>query len=243
MNPRVTIESMTKTILVVDDKASMRQLLREYLTEQGYRVTEAGNGRSALPITEKESPNLILLDIMMPHMDGYQFISRIRRQSNVPIIMVTAKRQENDVVRGFELGADDYITKPFRMRELLMRIRAVLRRVTPPDTTETQLSVGDIMLDPQKRLITILAKPVNLTPIEFCLLERLLELAEHTLSRAELCIHLMENGYTGSENTLKIHIRNLRQKVEADPTKPRYIETVFGVGYRLREINSGTQEA
>ncbi len=227
-----------KTILVVDDKASVRDLLGEYLAEQGYRIVEAENGRAALVMVKQENPDLILLDVMMPQMDGYQFIGRIRRSSNVPIIMVTAKRAEQDVVRGFELGADDYIIKPFRMRELLMRLRAVLRRATPQDSAELKLAVGDLLLDKQKRLVTVRDAAVDLTPIEHCLLEALMDSAEHTLTRAALSLHLIENGYTGSESTLKIHVRNLRQKIERDPTNPKYIETVFGIGYRLKEVQS-----
>ncbi len=225
-----------KTILIVDDKQSVRQLLREYLMEQGYRIVEADNGRSALDAVADTLPDLILLDVMMPQMDGFQFISRFRRQSDVPIVMVTAKQDESDVVRGFELGADDYIIKPFRMRELLMRIRAVLRRTGTVVSAEKIITVGDLTLDNQKRLFTVAGESIELTPIELCLLERLLSSAEHTLTRAALCTHLIERGYTGSESTLKIHVRNLRQKIEVDPANPRYIETVFGVGYRLREV-------
>ena len=224
-----------KNILIVDDSQNVRQLLTEYLSEQGYVVTSAVNGREALEQFDLETPDLILLDVMMPKLDGFQTISRIRKSSQVPIIMLTAKRHESDVVRGFELGADDYIIKPYQMRELLMRVRAVLRRATPHETAVSTLEVGQIRLDPNKRLVTVGNTAVDLTPIEYCLLERLMHFAEHTLHRADLSTHLIEHGYSGAEPTLKIHIRNLRGKIEPDPSNPKYIETVFGVGYRLRE--------
>ena len=225
-----------KKILVVDDNANVRRLLQEYLSEQGYSVLHASDGHEAVEALENQHPDLILLDVMMPKLDGYQTISRIRRLNAIPIIMLTAKRHESDVVRGFELGADDYIIKPFQMRELLMRIRAVMRRATPQGSTDSTLTVGAISLDQNKRRVTVFGNPVELTPLELCLLARLIALAEHTLHRAELSTHLIEHGFTGSEATLKIHIRNLRSKIENDPSKPRFIETVFGVGYRLREV-------
>lgn len=227
-----------RKILVVDDKQSVRLLLGEYLTEQGFTVVFAENGQRALEVVAEQMVDLILLDVMMPQMDGFQVIGRIRRNSNIPIIMLTAKRQESDIVRGFELGADDYIVKPFKMRVLLMRMRAVLRRSGPldgVDSAESIITLGELTLDKQKRALTVANTLVDLTPIEYCLFDRLLESAEHTLTRAELCMHLIENGYTGSESTLKIHVRNLRQKIEPEPTNPQYIETVFGVGYRLRD--------
>ena len=225
-----------KRILVIDDNSGVRRLLDEYLSEQGYSVLHASDGREALDQLQEASPDLLLLDVMMPKLNGFQVISRIRRSSSVPIIMLTAKRHEIDVVRGFELGADDYIVKPFLMRELLMRVRAVLRRTVPASSTESLCTVGVITLDKNKRLVTVDEGEVDLTAVEFCLLERLLESSEHTLNRAELCTHLAEHGFSGSESTLKIHIRNLRGKIEHDPANPRFIETVFGVGYRLREI-------
>ena len=225
-----------KTILIVDDSGDVRFLLDEYLTEQGYAVIHADNGVDALTILEQQTPSIILLDVMMPKLDGFQVITKIRRRSRVPIIMLTSKRHEEDMIRGFELGADDYITKPFRMRELLMRVRAVLRRTSHQQSAEPVLQVGRIVFDKNKRSVIIDEQPIELTAVEICLLERLMGSAEHVLNRAELSTHLIENGFSGSENTLKIHIRNIRGKIEHDPTAPRFIETVFGVGYRLREL-------
>jgi len=229
---------MTRTILVVEDQKNVQRLITDFLSGQGYDVVNAYDGRKALEITEQKQPDLILLDIMMPRMDGYQFIKQLRRESNIPVIMITAKRSESDVVRGFELGADDYITKPFRMQVLLMRVRAVLRRATPQDAAENQLQVGDVSLDKRSREVRKHGELVDLTPMEFNLLELLMDSAEHTVTKAALCIYLSERGYTGSQATLKIHVRNLRTKIEPDPSEPLYIETVFGIGYRLHAVES-----
>lgn len=227
---------MAQKILIVDDNKNAQRLVVESFTEWGYRVSTADNGREALEQVEQVGPDLILLDIMMPTMDGYQFISRVRKTSRVPIIMVTAKRQEHDLVRGFELGADDYVTKPFRMRELLMRVRAVLRRsnVEPARQAENIQEIGKLKLDKANRRVEVDGQIVNLTAAEFCVLERLAQSVDLPVSRAALSTHLIEHNFSGAENTLKIHIRNIRQKIETNPTHPQFIGVVFGVGYRLQ---------
>jgi len=169
----------------------------------------------------------------MPNMDGYQFITHLRRESSVPVIMITARQQEAEIIKGFDLGADDYITKPFRLRELLVRIRAVLRRAAPREGAPTSLVIGDISLDSGKHEVLKAGQKVELTPLEYHVLEILMRSAGKVVRRADLAIALMENGYTGSEATLKIHIRNLRVKLDEDLDQPRYIETVFGIGYRF----------
>ena len=178
---------------------------------------------------------MILLDIMMPNMDGYQFIGHLRKESSIPVIMITAKQQEADIIRGFELGADDYITKPFRLRELLVRMRAVLRRAAPVGEDDLRLTIRDISLDRSKHEVKKENHVIELTPLEFQILELLMQSAGQVVRRAGLCMRLMENGYSGSEATLKIHIRNLRLKLEDDIDQPQYIETVFGVGYRFMD--------
>jgi DNA-binding response OmpR family regulator len=170
---------------------------------------------------------------MMPNMDGYQFISQLRRESSTPVIMITARQQEADIIKGFDLGADDYITKPFRLRELLVRMRAVMRRAAPLAEESTLLEIRDITLDRGRHEVRKQGELIELTPLEFHLLERLMRSAGRVLKRADLSIDLMENGYTGSESTIKIHVRNLRVKLGEDPDQPRYIETVFGIGYRF----------
>ena len=224
---------MGQTILVVDDKASMRQLVRDYLAEQGFTVVTAANGREALFAARHENPDAILLDIMMPEMDGYQFLKLYRRERSVPVIIVTAKDEESDAVMGLELGADDYVIKPFRMRELAARVRAVLRRAEPPDPNRRPLHVGDLLLDEGTHTVTVRGHAVDLTPTEFNLLALLMGAPGRVFTREQLVDRLAEVGYSGLERTLNVHIRNLRAKIEPNPDQPQYVETVFGVGYRL----------
>ena len=226
---------MTRKILVVDDTKNVQVLLSDFLSAQDVEVLTASDGRQALEAVQAHPLDLILLDIMMPNMDGYQFISHLRRESSVPVIMITARQQEADIIRGFDLGADDYITKPFRMRELLVRMRAVLRRAGSRETSEPTLTIGAISLDRGRHEVRKNNQVVDLTPLEFQVLETLMQSPGQVVRRADLCMRLMENGYTGSEATLKIHIRNLRLKLEEDLNQPQYIETVFGVGYRFME--------
>ena len=228
-------QTMKRKVLVVDDTRNVQVLLTDFLTGQDFDVLTASDGREALDVVRESNPDLILLDIMMPNMDGYQFISHLRRTSSIPVIMITAKQQEADVIHGFDLGADDYITKPFRMRELLVRMRAVLRRAGPREGCEAALVIGEISLDRNKHELRKKDQAIDLTPLEFQVLEILMLSAGQVVRRAELCMRLMENGYTGSESTLKIHIRNLRLKLDDDLNQPHYIETVFGIGYRFLE--------
>ena len=222
-----------KTILVVDDNASIRTLVRDYLSEQGLRVVTADNGQNALFTARQEKPDLILLDIMMPEMDGYQFVTTYRKESETPIILLTAKLEETDKVLGLELGADDYITKPFGMRELLARIRAVLRRVGADVVQPATLKVANITLDHDTRQVRVDSESVTLTPSEFDLLAALMTSPGRVFSRADLLIKLQGTSFAGIERTIDVHVRNLRTKIEPDPANPRYIETVFGVGYRF----------
>ena len=224
---------MTKTILVVDDKANMRTLVREYLTAEGFRVTTAGDGRQALFAARQEKPDLILLDIMMPEMDGYDFMRLYRKEKNTPIILLTAKLEESDKVLGLELGADDYVTKPFGMRELTARVRAVLRRAGQEDLPSEVVRAADLTLDRGLRSVTVGQRSVSLTPSEFDLLAILMASPGRVFSRAELLMQLQGTAFEGVERTIDVHIRNLRTKIEPDPGEPRYIETVFGVGYRF----------
>ncbi|MGV8049494.1 MAG: response regulator transcription factor [Anaerolineaceae bacterium] len=226
---------MTRSILVVDDTRNVQAMLKEYLQSQGFEVLLAYDGREALAVFHDQKPDLILLDVMMPNMDGFQFLSKLRSESDLPVIMITARQQEADIIRGFELGADDYITKPFKLRELLMRIRAVMRRAGPTENDSPSLIIGDITLDRSKHEVCKQDLPVELTPLEFQLLEMLMRSAGKVVKRQDMSLRLMDCGFTGSEATLKIHIRNLRLKLEDDITQPRYIETVFGIGYRFLE--------
>ena len=226
---------MPETILVVDDQSSVRQLLQEYLTEQGYRVITATDGQSAIYTARHDPPDVILLDIMMPRMDGYQFLRQYRQERQTPVIVITAREEETDAVLGLELGADDYVIKPFRMRELVARIHAVLRRKDEaPDRFEI-LRTGEIILDEKTHTVTVQGQLVSLTPIEFALLGIFMRSPGRVFSRTDLVDLLTDSTFTGLDSTLNVHIRNLRLKIEPDPSAPRYIETVFGVGYRLNK--------
>ena len=224
---------MPKTILVVDDKASLRKMVKDYLTGQGFRVVAATNGQEALFVAREEKPDLILLDIMMPEMDGYEFIRAFTRESETPIILLTAKLEESDKVVGLELGADDYITKPFGMRELVARIRAVLRRAGKSSSPPEVLRAADIILDKGTRVVSVGGRPVNLTLTEFDLLAEMMSAPGRVFTRAGLLKAVQGVSLDSMERSINVHIRNLRVKIEPNPSCPRHIETVFGVGYRF----------
>lgn len=224
---------MTKTILVVDDKESLRTLVKSYLTQEGFRVVTAGDGREALFVARQEKPDLILLDLMMPELGGYDFMRAYRRDAETPIIILTAKLEEPDKVLGLEMGADDYVTKPFSMRELTARVRAVLRRTTKETAPADILRVGKVMLDRNGRSVKVGDQFVDLTPSEFELLAAFMAAPGRAFSRLDLLDRVQGTSFEGSERTIDVHIRNLRTKIEADPKNPQYIETVYGVGYRL----------
>jgi DNA-binding response OmpR family regulator len=224
---------MTKRILVVDDDLDLRKLVSSYLKEEGFQVVSAADGREALFVTREENPDLIILDLMMPEMGGYEFIRELNKRSSVPIIVLTAKLEEGDKVLGLELGADDYVTKPFSLRELTARIRAVLRRSSGEVQVTQLLKAGEIELDITRRYTTVADQRVDLTPSEFALLSTLMGSPGRTYSRLELLEHLQSDAYVGYERTIDVHIRRLRTKIEQDPRKPQYIETVFGFGYRF----------
>ena len=225
---------MTNTILVVDDQASVRRLLQDYLTEQGFRVLTAADGETAIYMARHEQPDVILLDIMMPKMDGYQFIRQYRQERQTPIIVITAREEETDAVLGLELGADDYVIKPFRMRELLARIHVVLRHSDEAPQRFELLRSGDLVLDERRHEVTSAGKPVALTPIEFSLLRIMMRSPGRVFSRTELVDLLNGSHFTGMDSTLNVHVRNLRMKIEPNPRRPDYVETVFGIGYRFR---------
>jgi DNA-binding response OmpR family regulator len=232
---------MKQTILVVDDHASVRTLVTDYLTEQGYRVLAASDGNEGLIVARRARPDLVLLDIMMPGLDGFGFLQAYRRDHAAPVILLTARVEETDKVVGLELGADDYITKPFGMKELVARIRAVLRRVNTSQqpAADEQLQVGDLLLDRVTYVVTVAGRPASLTPSEFTLLGVLMASPGRVFTREQLLEQLQGNTYEGVERTIDVHIRNLRRKVEPDPAHPRYIETVFGAGYRCRAQPEG----
>ncbi len=225
-----------KTILVADDKANVRNLVREYLEAEGFRVFIAANGREALYTARAEKPDLILLDIMMPEMSGYEFIKLYRKERETPIILLTAKLDETDKVLGLELGADDYVTKPFGMKELVARINAVLRRAVRTPLEADMLILGDIHLDRFSRTSHVNGELVNLTPSEFDLLYILMSTPGRVYSRSELLLKLQGSTLENVERTIDVHVRNLRTKIEKDPSHPKHIITVFGVGYKFTSV-------
>jgi DNA-binding response OmpR family regulator len=229
---------MTKKILVVDDEERMRSLLNAYLSHEGFAVLTAVDGHDALHQMRRETPDLIVLDLMMPGMDGYEFMRRMRMERDIPVIMLTAKVDEADSILGLELGADDYVCKPFSPRVLVARIRAVLRRVGLSAPRGELIQAADIRLDRGTRQVLVGQRDVRLTPSEFDLLAAMMESPGRVYSRAELLERVQGVAYEGYERTIDVHIRNLRNKIEPESGAPRYIETVYGVGYRFAgELN------
>ena len=225
---------MARTVLVVDDKRELLTLVKQYLTQEGFRVVTAPNGREALFVARHEKPDLIILDLMMPEMDGYEFMRVYSREADTPIIILTAKLEEDDRVLGLELGADDYVTKPFSMRELTARVRAVLRRAGKQACEQEILRAADITLDQGSRVVTVGEREIaDLTPSEFGLLAALMSTPGRVFSRGELLSHLQGDAFEAYERTIDVHVRNLRTKIEPDPHHPCYVETVYGVGYRF----------
>ena len=224
---------MAKTIMVVDDEPRLVTLVEAYLTQEGFRVVTASDGRQALFLARQEKPDLIVLDIMMPEMDGYDFMRLHRKEQETPIILLTARVEDDDKVLGLELGADDYLTKPFRPRELVARIRAVLRRMGQVRPSAQVLRAGDITVDRETHTVQVAERYVDLTPSEFDLLATLMSFPGRAYSRLELLDRIQGVAYEGYERTIDVHVKNLRAKIEAEPRTPRYIQTVYGVGYRF----------
>ena len=226
-------------ILVVDDEEHIAELISYNLTSNGYKVITANNGIDAIKLAIEEKPSLILLDLMIPGKDGYDVCKEVRGNSevkNIPIIMLTAKSEELDKILGLELGADDYITKPFSVRELLARVKAVLRRFYIVEPESNVLTFGDLVADFEKREIVIKDKKLDLTLKEFELLEILIRNKGKILTRDTLLDKIWGYEYIGETRTVDVHIRYLRKKIEEDDKNPKFIETIRGVGYRFNPI-------
>lgn len=228
---------MGERILVVDDEPEIVRVLRAYLEQAGYEVLTAYSGPEALRRARQESPDLIILDLMLPGMDGIDVCRTLRQDSDIPIIMVTARVEETDRILGLELGADDYVTKPFSPREVVSRVRAVLRRVqgrmTP--SREEVFVVGDLRLDAGRRTVQRGEIKAELTPSEFEILRTLMSAPGRVFTRLQLLEAAQGEAYEGYERTIDTHIKNLRRKIEPDPPNPHYILTVHGIGYKMRE--------
>jgi two-component system response regulator ResD len=222
------------TILIVDDEPIVREVVADYLRKDGFRVESAGDGHEALNRFAAARPDLVLLDLMLPGIDGIEVCRRIRATSNVPIIMVTAKSEETDTIIGLGVGADDYVAKPFSPRELVARVKAVLRRaVAPPPADGDPLRFGALTIRPDRRQVEIAGTSVELTAREFDLLEFLARHPSQVFTRDELLDKVWDWSYASDGGTVTVHIRRLRQKIEPDPERPRYVKTVWGVGYKF----------
>lgn len=221
-------------ILVVDDEPKIVQLLHAYLARAGYQVITATDGLTAIDKFHREHPNLVILDILLPGLDGLEICQIIREEGDTPIIMLTARVEEDDRILGLELGADDYVTKPFSPREVVARVKAVLRRAHG-EATDTPLEVGQLRLDSARREVTLNGQPVSLTATEFDLLHTLMRQPGRPFSRLQLLEQVQGYAYDGYERTIDTHIKNLRQKLGDSPRQPHYILTVRGVGYKMAE--------
>ena len=224
---------MPQTILVVDDEPEIVRFVRAYLEDAGYRVVTASNGQEALFVARHEKPDLVVLDLMMPEFDGWSFIRSYRQERNTPIIILTARVEETDQVLGLELGADDYVFKPFSPRALVARVRAVLRRVQGEPSLRSVLRGGDIVLDRDARTVTVGGREVSLTHTEFNLLEVLMATPGRVFTRSELLDRVLGQESDVFERTIDAHVKNLRRKIEPDSGHPQYVITVRGAGYRF----------
>lgn len=227
---------MAHKILVADDEAAILDTVRAYLVEAGMQVVTARNGREALYAFRHESPTLVILDVMMPEMDGWEAARLIRKESQIPLLFLTARVDDIDHVTGLEIGADEYITKPFSPRVLVAHVRALLRRAYGDlGAIAPVWRVGDLEVNSETHTVTREGTRIDLTPTEFELLAALIARPGRVFSRAELLDRLQGQSFAAFERAIDVHIKNLRAKVEVDPRDPQYIETVFGVGYRMRE--------
>jgi DNA-binding response OmpR family regulator len=226
---------MKPGVLVVEDDAKTAELIRLYLDRDGYPVTVARNGREGLEMARRHSIALVLLDLMMPEIDGLEVCRRLRDESDVGIILVTARTDEMGTLLALDLGADDYVTKPFRPRELVARVRAVLRRKNPETAGPFELRFGELVIDGRRHEVRVSDRNTGVTRKEFQLLHVLASEPGKAFTRLELLETAFGFNYEGLERTIDAHIRNLRKKIEPDPDKPVYIETVYGLGYRFAE--------
>lgn len=232
-----------QTILVIEDEASIARLVRLYLQEAGFRVLAAADGTTGLALHDRERPDLVVLDLMLPGLDGWEVCRRIRASARTPILMLTARRTEEDRIEGFDLGADDYVTKPFSPRELVSRVRAILRRVTPAAVASADGGAGDLpperlafeglLIVPAARHVEVDGKTVDLTAKEFDLLLTLARTPDYVFTRETLLSRVWGFDYLGDSRTVDVHVGTLRKKVERDPAHPRFIKTIWRVGYKF----------
>jgi two-component system alkaline phosphatase synthesis response regulator PhoP len=227
-----------RTILVVDDEPKIVQLARDYLEHAGFVVVTAHDGKAALNSARGKRPDLVILDLGLPELDGLDVARALRAESNVPIVMLTGRSEESDKLVGLELGADDYVTKPFSPKELVARVRAVLRRLERPKLSSELITVGDVRLDVPRMRVTRSDHAVDLTPTEFELLATLAREPGRVFTRSQLLDAVHGVAFESYERAIDAHVKNIRRKLEIDPSSPRYVLTVYGVGYRFAELDA-----
>ncbi len=224
---------MSARILVVDDERRIVDIVRAYLERDGYKVLAAYDGKAALELVRREHPDLVILDLMLPEVSGWDVCRTLRQESDTPIVMLTARDDTSDKIVGLELGADDYVVKPFDPKELVSRVKAVLRRYRAGTQTRADLRVGELSMDVERRSVRHGDRDIELTATEFELLRALMESPGRVFSRMQLLDRVQGDAYEGYERTIDSHVKNLRKKIEPDPEHPRYVVTVYGVGYKL----------
>ena len=226
------------TILICDDDRDIVSALDIYLTSEGYQTVKAYNGREALKAVEQREIHLILMDIMMPELEGIRATAKLREENNVPIILLTAKSEDTDKILGLNIGADDYITKPFNPLEVIARVKSQLRRYTSLGGSEKStglITVGPVSMDDSAKRVTVDGEPVALTPIEYNILKLLISHPGQVFSSAQIYEQVWNDPAYGSENTVAVHIRHLREKIEIDPADPRWLKVVWGLGYKMEK--------
>jgi two-component system OmpR family response regulator len=234
----IGVSVQAKKILVVDDEKKIVDIVKAYLEKEGFQVLVAYDGTSVADIVRSKSPDLIVLDLMLPGISGWDVCREVRKTSEIPIIMLTARDEAADKIVGLELGADDYVTKPFNPNELVSRVRAVLRRAGTAKLPSSELRIAGLAVDIDKHTVFRDGHPVDLTATEFELLKIMVQAPGRVFSRMQLLDNLQDKAYEGYERTIDSHIKNLRKKIEVDPDKPRYVITVYGVGYKVEDKNA-----
>ena len=230
------------TVLICDDDRDIVSALEIYLSSEGYRTVSAYNGEEAIAAVRTENIDLILMDVMMPRLDGIRATAKLREEGNIPIILLTAKSEDTDKVLGLNIGADDYITKPFNPIEVLARVKSQLRRYTTlggkavAEEGDGALRNGTILMDDEAKSVTVDGEPVSLTPIEYNILRLLMKNLGRVFSTAQIYEQVWNDPALGSENTVAVHIRHLREKIEIDPANPRYLKVVWGLGYKMEKM-------
>ncbi len=231
---------VNNTVLIVDDDKKITDLLKAYFVKENFTVLTAYDGQDALITVKAHNPDIVILDLMLPVLDGFEVLKRMRKDTNIPVIMLTARDEETDKLIGLEIGADDYIAKPFSPKEVVARVKAVLRRVQPVQDISREIKVGEITVDLKKYEVKKKGRPIEFTPIEFKIFELLCQNPGQVYSRLQIIEKVQGYEFDGYDRTVDAHIKNIRKKIEENPQKPEYLVTVFGVGYKL--VSPDTEE-